>query len=56
MKKIKAIGNESAGTMGKMEKEIEKFALTTEHSFTQIAEAQLGISKAGIRIRRNGKY
>jgi TP901 family phage tail tape measure protein len=49
MKKIKAIGNESAGTMGKMEKEIEKFALTTEHSFTQIAEAQLGISKAGIR-------
>lgn len=49
MKKIKAIGNESAGTMGKMEKDIEKFALTTEHSFTQIADAQLGISKAGIR-------
>jgi TP901 family phage tail tape measure protein len=49
MKKIQAIGNESGATMGNMGKDIEKLALTTEHSFTQIAEAQLGISKAGIR-------
>lgn len=49
MKKIKAIGNESGKTMQVMGKDIEKLALTTEHSFTQIAEAQLGISKAGIR-------
>lgn len=49
MKKVQEIGNETNITMGKIGKSIEQFALTTEHSFNNIAEAQLSITKAGIR-------
>ena len=49
LKKVQSIGNETNATMRQMGAEMERIALATEHSFSQIAEAQLGITKAGIR-------
>ena len=49
MKKVQAIGNESNATMLKMGDSIENIALNTEHLYSEIAEAQKAITKAGIR-------